>query len=355
MRTKSPVLTLLIIFTAAAAIAFAWQGFTVSTRTLTATISEAEIPAPEPETKTVSLTFFGDIMLDRQVYNLAARNGDLGYPFANIENIFSLSDANVANLEGPITSFESEATKNNGMRFTISPAFVQELKERFSALSLANNHTLDFGDDGLRQTKKNLSGGGITFFGDYDNRGDNVSAAIAVKEVKFGLVGYHALSGKNFANVILDIKKLKETTDFVIVLPHWGEEYELMPSENQKREARLFIDAGADAVIGGHPHVIQPAEIYKGKAIFYSLGNFVFDQYFSEDTMKGISVRLELKEADGSFSPSYEIIPIQGNRMSQPALMEQGGADSLLEDFAVNSSVTEEKREEMRLFHRLTP
>jgi poly-gamma-glutamate synthesis protein (capsule biosynthesis protein) len=130
-------------------------------------------------------------------------------------------------------------------------------------------------------------------------------------------------------------------------MPHWGEEYELIPSERQKREARLFIDAGADAVIGGHPHVVQPAETYNGKTIFYSLGNFVFDQYFSEETMKGIAIRLELKEAGGGFAPSYEIIPIQSNILSQPFKMAAETAIPFIETFALNSSVSRVQADEI--------
>jgi len=352
---KRTVLILLLVFTVAAASAFAWQGFTGSREKLQANISGPETPPEEPDEKVASIMFFGDIMLDRRVYNLTKESEDWGYAFKNAESLFSLADANVANLEGPITSFGSEAAKTNGMRFTINPSFVPELKERFSVLSLANNHTLDFGEEGLRQTKKNLSDGEITFFGDYENRGDNVSAVATVNGVKFGFVGYHALSGKNFNNAILDIKKLKETSDFVVVMPHWGEEYELLPSEYQRNEARLFIDAGADAVVGGHPHVIQPAETYKGKAIFYSLGNFVFDQYFSEDVMRGLAIRLEVKMTGQEIKPSYEIIPVQNNKLSQPAPMESEPAGTLMDSFAANSRVTEAQAEEIRLFHRVAP
>jgi poly-gamma-glutamate synthesis protein (capsule biosynthesis protein) len=352
---KRIITILLLAFTVAAASAFAWQGFTEDHENLQAKISGAEISPEIRKEKTASIMFFGDIMLDRRVYNLAKESGDWGYPFKDTENLFGLADANVANLEGPITSFDSESAETNGMRFTINPSFVPELKKRFSALSLANNHTLDFGEEGLRQTKKNLSGGEITFFGDYENRGDNVSAVIAVNGVKLGLVGYHSLSGKNFNNAILDIKKLKETSDFVVVMPHWGNEYELFPSENQKNEARLFIDAGADAVIGGHPHVIQPAEIYKGKAIFYSLGNFVFDQYFSESVMKGLAIRLEIKMTEEGTKPEYEIIPIENNKLSQPTPMENGAAGTLIDLFAANSAVSDKIKEEIRLFHRIIP
>jgi len=304
--------------------------------------------------KVASIMLFGDVMLDRRVYNLTKENGDWAYPFQNIEDIFDMADANIANLEGPITSFESDAAKTNGMRFTASPLFVSELKKRFLALSLANNHSLDFGEEGLRQTKRNLSEEGIIFFGDYENRGDNTSAVISVNGIKFGLVGYHALVEKNFDNVILDFKRLKEITDFIIVMPHWGEEYDELPSERQKADARLLIDAGADAIIGGHPHVIQPVDTYKGKAIFYSLGNFIFDQYFSEEVKKGIAVKLGLKITPDGQEVIYEMIPVQNNRLSQPVIMEKKETDALLEAFVMNSALTGAEREEISSFHRLT-
>lgn len=316
---------------------------------------EANIPEEVVKTeKTASITFFGDMMLDRRVYNLTKESGEWSYPFLNIEEIFSLSDANIVNLEGPITTFESEAAKTNGMRFTINPLFVSELKKRFSALSLANNHTLDFGEEGLRQTKRNLSEKNIIFFGDYNNRGDNTSAVLIVNGIKFGLIGYHALTGENINNIFLDIKKLKEITDFVIVVSHWGNEYEPNYSKYQEADAHYFIDAGADAVIGGHPHVIQPIEIYKGKAIFYSLGNFIFDQYFSEEVMKGLVIRLEVKITDEESKMSYEIIATQNNKLSQPVKMNEKETDDLIRAFSALSKITDEEREELELFHRLT-
>ena len=107
---------------------------------------------------------------------------------------------------------------------------------------------------------------------------------------------------------------------------HWGQEYQIKSSVFQQKLARKIIDSGADLIIGHHPHVVQEIEIYNNKLIFYSLGNFVFDQYFSEQTQQGLAVRLEINENKLVF----QLFPIQ-SKLSQPFLMEQNQAEKFLE------------------------
>lgn len=343
------VFAIFIIFAATSAV------FLFSVKKNSSKNIQAKVPpSGEKETVSASVMFFGDMMLDRRVFNLTRDSGDWDYPFRTADGILGEADVNVANLEGPVTSNESEASKTNGMKFTVNPAFVPEMAKRFSALNLANNHTLDFGEEGLRETKKLLSENGIRPFGDYFNRGDNISTIIRAGELKIGLVGYHALAQKNTVNAIIDIARLKELCDFVVVTPHWGEEYEPLPSESQIADAKALIDAGADAVIGGHPHVIQPASAHKGKIIFYSLGNFIFDQYFSEDVMKGLAVKAVFSVSGDSRTIGYEIIPLKNDRLSQVRPMETDEALSALSAMASLSDVGEGIKEGIRqgrVFH----
>ncbi|MCK9187463.1 MAG: CapA family protein [Candidatus Colwellbacteria bacterium] len=352
---KKTVLIFTLIFFLAAASWFLIKGWNKKNLQEEAAVDfSASTNVEENKDRQATIMFFGDIMLDRQVARLTKKSGDFAYPFLFIEDIFNIADANVANLEGPITSFDSEAEKNNSMRFTITPLFVPELTERFAALSLANNHTLDFGEEGLRETKQNLSKEDLLFFGDYLNRGDNISVVLRKNDIKIGLVGYHALAGAGITNVVLDIEKLKEICDFVVVMPHWGEEYELLPSESQLTDAKALIDAGADAVVGGHPHVAQPVGIYKGKAIFYSLGNFIFDQYFSEEVMKGFAVKMALNISEEGKSIKCELVPIQNNRASQPGVMGEAEAVNFVNSITDLSDISEKFKEELRLFHSLS-
>lgn len=278
------------------------------------------ITLTKPEKKQVSILAFGDLMLDRNVYSKTKKAGDFYHPFLNLDGFLRSADIKLANLEGPITNFESISIKDNRMRFTISPDFLKPLKDYFNILSLANNHMLDWGEEGFGQSKEFLTQSGIEFFGDYKNRSQEISKIIEKNRIKIGFVGYHALISNDISEIVKEITNLKTQTDFIIVFTHWGREYEIEPLFKQKEQARAFIDAGADLVLGSHPHVIGPVEIYKDKFIFYSLGNFIFDQYFSQATMEGLSVKILLEKYRGKTSVSYELFPININYQSQAEL-----------------------------------
>jgi poly-gamma-glutamate synthesis protein (capsule biosynthesis protein) len=123
--------------------------------------------------------------------------------------------------------------------------------------------------------------------------------------IRIGIVGFHEFSYINFDKVLAEIEKLRSQVDFLIVTPHWGVEYQSKPTEKQRKWAREFIDSGADVVIGTHSHVMGEIEEYNGKKIYYSLGNFAFDQYFSKETMTGMGVQVELKKKGGQIETYY--------------------------------------------------
>lgn len=288
--------------------------------------------------KTSELTLFavGDIMLDRNVLALMQKMNDMNYPFLGSELVFKGMDVRLANLEGPITEFGSVSIKDSSMRFTFSPQVVQPLAKRLDILSLANNHTQDFGAAGLGQTKTLLHKAGIAFFGDYHNNPLHLSHIIEKNGIRIGLIGYHGLVAGGVQPVVDEIKQVKAKTDFVIVVPHWGPEYQKLPSPRQKSQAHQFIDAGADLILGAHPHVIQPLEIYNGKVIFYSLGNFIFDQYFSKETMEGLGVALHVKKLYTSIQVEYSLFPFALGR-SQPTLASVQRRGELLLELSTNS------------------
>jgi poly-gamma-glutamate synthesis protein (capsule biosynthesis protein) len=277
-------------------------------------------PKVENENDKVSILVFGDMMLDRSVYLATKKAGDFNFPFLNIDDFLKTADLRIANLEGPITSFKSVANGANRMRFTISSQFLPALKSRFDVLSLANNHMLDFGESGYSQTKDNLASAGINYFGDYENRQGNLSTIIEKNGIKIGFVGYHGLIDRGFENVLDEIKSIRPQVDFLIIMPHWGAEYKISPAEETRQKAKQFIDAGADLVLGGHPHAVQNSEEYKGKMIFYSLGNFIFDQYFSQQTMEGLGVEVLLEKSDNGIEVGYKQYKIIINKDSQPEI-----------------------------------
>ncbi len=265
-----------------------------------------ELPKPNP----VTITIVGDMMFDRYVRKLMDTHGE-GYPF---EKIHLEADIVIGNLEGTITKNQSIA-KKDVLRFTFDPKVADLLKENnFTAVSLANNHSRDFGYKGYTTTIDFLKKAGIGYFGDWENN-DNLSYIKEIKGRKIEFIGFHEFSYINFDRVLKTIAS--STADFTIVFPHWGVEYEKEPSTLQKTLARKFIDAGADAVIGAHPHVTQTIEWYKEKPIVYSMGNFIFDQYADTETKKGIMVKITLDD-----TPHYEFIDVYAEK-SQPAAVSQ--------------------------------
>lgn len=259
-----------------------------------------------PSKKTVSLLVFGDLMLDRYVGQKIKEKG-VEYPFTKVKNLFEGSDLVLVNLEGPFTDFPPRNLHPQNLIFTFDPSLVPVLKKLgFNLFSLANNHTLNFGEEGLVQTKKYLKQNKIDYFGDQVNR-EPLSLIKEVKGIKIAFVGWNSLAGTDLKRVTEEIKNLRQKADFVVVFVHWGNEYQKTFSKSQQKESHLFIEAGADVVFGSHPHVVQSVEEYRGKKIFYSLGNFLFDQTFSSETQKGLGVRVVFDNEE----ITYELLPFK--------------------------------------------
>ena len=236
----------------------------------TATVSE-------PVSLAVSLT--GDCTLGTDEnfdystsLNAYYESSGSAYFFQNVRSIFEQDDLTIVNMEGTLTT---SATREDKLyAFKADPSYVSILTDgSVEAANLANNHSQDYGQQSLEDTKTALDGAGITHFG-YDE-----TAVIDVKGVKVGLVGiYELYDHMERAQQLKDnIAKVKEEgAQLVIVSFHWGNEKETVPDSNQTQLGHMAIDAGADLVVGHHPHVLQGIEKYNGKFIVYSLGNFCF-------------------------------------------------------------------------------
>jgi poly-gamma-glutamate synthesis protein (capsule biosynthesis protein) len=254
----------------------------------------------------ITMFFTGDIMLDRSVAKRAEEYGNESL-LAKVAPLFKGNDLIIGNLEGTITDNVSIARKDHSLlHFTFDPELAHILSDNgFTHVSLSNNHSLDFGWKGYEKTKEYLKEFGIDFFGSARND-DNLSTIVEVKGKHICFVGYHQLFSPDESGILSEIARIRPTCDFLILTAHWGIEYKNTQSVEQTRLAHEFIDTGADLIIGTHPHVVQPVEIYKNKAIFYSLGNFIFDQYFSPETSQGLAVSLELSDTRSFF----KLIPV---------------------------------------------
>ncbi len=283
----------------------------------------------------VKILFLGDMMFDRGVRANVNRSG-FAYVFGESTTTLAAHDLVVANLEGPITSSSSKTMKNGvavpGFEFTFPTGTAKALHDAgIDIVSLANNHTYNFGAAGLAETRNLLANAGVSYFGSPLNA-SFIATSTCINSICIGIVGWHEFARANNNLILAAIKELRPKVDYLVVFPHWGIEYETTPTAEQRLFAHQWIDQGADAVIGAHPHVVETIEQYRGKPIFYSLGNFIFDQYFSFETTHGIGVSVTLTKnmaksgADTANNPhstnsvSYSILPFSsvGSRVSLP-------------------------------------
>ncbi|MFA5945857.1 MAG: CapA family protein [Patescibacteria group bacterium] len=291
---------------------------------------------PSPNDSSTTLEFVGDIMLARNVEQYIKLYGT-EYPFAKVGDLLSNSDLLIGNFEGTVREKENiEGT--NVMNFDTTPGNVSMLATQgFDLLSLSNNHADDYGRATAELTRTTITNAGMTPFGDAWEGGKFV-AHKTVNGITFAFIGYHAFN-ETTAGIVEAIKLEKSAGNFVIVMPHWGVEYQHNPSSSQIFAGHQFVDAGADAVIGGHPHVIETVETYKNVPIVYSLGNFLFDQDFSEATKSGLAVRLTV-EAD-KLTLKFEPLYLQKRQM-MPASEEK--AKQMLETLGVPTGILEISR-----------
>ncbi len=289
------------------------------------------------------ILFVGDLMLDRYNRELMDKKNQ-SWMTEKVGDLFIGNDLSVANLEGPVTESESvsvgsvEGSRNNYI-FTFDPNDTSEFLKRnnINLLNLGNNHILNFGKEGLVQTKKFISKNGFEYFGDIQDETDGFIEK-SINGLRVAFVSYNEFGGKELEETKKIIGDLESENDLTIVYTHWGTEYALNENETQRKKAYEFIDAGADLIIGSHPHVVQLIEFYKNKVIFYSLGNFIFDQYFSTDTMMGLGVKASIINGNDF---DFELIPLQLQRNGQIEFANQQEKKVLLERILKTKEIKE--------------
>lgn len=246
-----------------------------------------------PKSPSVQLVFGGDVMLDDGPGRLIAAGGD---PLAPIASILQAADVAIGNLETSIASATTGTPLDNKIyTFRSAPHTVRVLKGRFTALSVANNHSGDFGRDAFMETLGHLRTAGIAAFGG----GANLTEAhkpywIEKHGIRIAVLGYDEFKPRSFeagatwpgvawsedSHVVADIRAARAAgADVVIPFMHWGWEREPGPTQRQRDLAKIMVQAGADAVVGGHPHVTQGVDMVLGKPVIWSLGNLVFDGF----------------------------------------------------------------------------
>jgi poly-gamma-glutamate synthesis protein (capsule biosynthesis protein) len=298
---KKNLIVLVLIFPAAILMAVGLFYFLKETKNNDQITGNQTRKTAEPVNmqENVNILFVGDLMFDRGIRYYAEKNGGNNFIFKKINNELLKYDFVVANLEGPITEEKSISANTspgstNNYFFTFDPSVAKTLYENnIKIVNLGNNHILNFGENGLISTKKYLKNENIEYFGDpFENK----SIIKDFNGFKIAFINYNEFLEKDVQFTINQIKNIKPVVDVVILYAHWGVEYVKNPSEYQKQLACQFIDEGADIIIGSHPHVIQTKEKYKERIIYYSLGNFIFDQHFSEDVKRGLGVAMEISK-----------------------------------------------------------
>src|SRR3990167_1508873 len=253
----------------------------------------------------------GDIMLARDVEQRSLYKKDPLHSFSRMAELLAKMDFNFGNLEGAMTGYKDI---NPGHFVLNAPLWMMDgiIKYKF-IVNTANNHILDQGEVGMMQTLNNLNKNKIKTIGTgVDLKKAWSPTIILIKGIKIAFVGASFTSynfhPEKYSNCVARIqqindltyavKKSKKAADFVIVTMHAGKEYTKTPQAEQIAFAHAAINSGADMVIGAHPHWIQSIEKYKGKYIFYSLGNFIFDQEWSQETQQGLTLKTVLKIQD---------------------------------------------------------
>jgi poly-gamma-glutamate capsule biosynthesis protein CapA/YwtB (metallophosphatase superfamily) len=293
----------------------------------------AQTGAQEP----VSLAIVGDVMLAETPGKVIASGRDPLGPFGAI---LAAADVRVANLEC-VVARGGTAEADKPFTFRAHPRAISVLKRHLDAVSLANNHSGDYGPDAFSEMLGLLGKARIGIFGGGHNLAEaHAPLIVERKGLRIALLGYDEFFPRGFEadtdkpgvawsedeQVRADIAAARSQyhADLVIPFMHWGIEHEPMADARQRALARVMIDAGADAVIGSHPHVTQDVETYRGKPIVYSLGNFVFDGFSDEDNNTGWLLRLEL-DLDGvrSWNTVIARIDKEGTPHPRPDLPAQ--------------------------------
>jgi poly-gamma-glutamate synthesis protein (capsule biosynthesis protein) len=288
---------------------------------------------PSPD-QAFTVTMVGDIILGRTVHTIMTRLNDYAAPFRLVADELAKADLTIGNLECSLSDTIPPPDDPFTFEFMTLTAGAQGLRlSGIDGVSQANNHSMNFGAGGMRDTLAALDATGIRHFG----IGETLDAACEpaifdVHGTRVAFLGYDGITGdtngatgdsagtaplvaERFSQ---DIVAATKRADVVIPFIHWGVEYTLTPTGEQRSLAHRAIDAGATMVVGSHPHWVQGIEEYRGRPIVYSLGNFVFDQDWSPETKQGLIMHLVFQ---GPRLAALRLVPVLIENFYQPRVL----------------------------------
>lgn len=254
-----------------------------------------------------SLLFVGDMFFDRYIRKMARLHGE-EYLFSCSDELLHSVDVVVGNLEGPITDEGSTSEGSligspENYRFTFPSTTATLLaRHNIGIVDLGNNHIANFGKEGVASTHRYLRSAGVGYFGGVV--GDEPVLERVIGGVPFAFVSYNAFYGGSAVEAATRIKDEHQKGRIVIVFAHWGEEYSTSTAALRERAA-LFVQSGARLVVGAHPHVVLPSELIDGVPIYYSLGNFIFDQYWNSSVSSGLALEVSVDDGNLALKEHY--------------------------------------------------
>lgn len=293
---------------------------TLQSQLVADTEEPAAVEVVTPDEVSTRMMFVGDVFWGRAIQTAAERSGQgPAYLFSGLSvEDKTKYDMWVGDMECPITDHDIPyQTQVSSLIFNCIPEYVSEAAKWFDALSLANNHTDNNGGEwGLEQTRVNLEAAGIQHFGTYstdepDDTCEIISASAQSKlrggvNIPVALCGFSLVVNRQPSED--QLARMSELSKYVpvIALPHMGVEYRPIAEAEKETAYRSMIDHGADIVVGAHPHVVQNSEVYHGRLIAYSVGNFLFDQQtLGAETTQTLGVGLEMKISDQNTIAFY--------------------------------------------------
>lgn len=282
-----------------------------------------------------NIFFLGDIMLARDVEK-RLRSKTPAYAFEELQ-ILKEADYVLGNFEASIPPVHVP-TPDFAMKFSVDPEMLEVIEVGgVTHLSLANNHALDYFEEGYRHTIGTLKSRGFEAFGHPLRVNEESVSYVSIDGHDIALISLNATYGELPDAWMEVLETASEASDTQIAYIHWGPEYELTHSESQETLGHDLIDAGFDVVIGHHPHVVQNVEHYKNGIIFYSLGNFIFDQYWDDDVSEGLALELIL----GTDSLIFRLHPVETKTTRvKPRLMVGEEKNAFLDELSNHSSPT---------------
>lgn len=335
-----------ILFFIAVIILFCLLRYPYGTRLPAPTSSFSHVPAiPQPSPvpdKPFTFVIAGDTMFGRMVdYTFKGQN--LVKVFDQLDNsIFDGADLALLNLEGPISPTKTTPDINpNNLVFNFPPETVNVLTWLgINTVSLANNHSQNQGQKGLNNTRQVLKDANIKTIGQQNTFTDSSIAHFDNGFQKLSVIAINTLENKD--DITKTIKQEKQAGFFVLIFPHWGNEYQPKHSGAQSTLAHAWIDAGADLIIGSHPHVVQDTELYRSKPIIHSLGNFVFDQTFSQKTQEGLIVAGQFDDENLKLN----LLPIESQKLQPRFITGDNKTEQLKKLYnGLRSDITEDTLE----------